>query len=66
MVVAAAGLAAQGAEWRMYAQTVRIRYDSPEQAAAGQTHQKLCRRFHRAPGGPASDGARRRGRSAAP
>ena len=34
MVVAAAGLAAQGAEWRMYAQTVRIRYDSPEQAAA--------------------------------
>ena len=41
MVVAAAGLAAQGAEWRMYAQTVRIRYDSPEQAAAGQTHQKL-------------------------
>lgn len=36
MVVAAAGLAAQGAEWRMYAQTVRIRYDSPEQAAAAQ------------------------------
>jgi peptidoglycan/xylan/chitin deacetylase (PgdA/CDA1 family) len=36
MTVAAAGLAAQGAEWRTYAQTVRIRYDSPEQAAAAQ------------------------------